>query len=113
MRYLLISSFLFLLLCSCAPQTWTRADTGDSQRERDLAACELEGRAEFTASLPREEDFEVRVVAYEESPSDLINEMEASAERAAERSYQGYFEKQVRRYIDECMPRKGYRLADQ
>ena len=88
-------------------------DTGDSQRERDLAACELEGRAEFTTSLPREEDFEVRVIAYEGGPSDLINEMESSAARASERTYQAYFERQVRRYIDECMPRKGYRLTDQ
>ncbi len=55
-----------MLVCAaCAPTTYTKPGISQSQSERDLEACRLEGEARTTEILPRFGDYRVEVSAFE------------------------------------------------
>lgn len=98
-----------MLLCAaCAPTTYSKPDTSQSQRERDLEACNLEGAARATEALPRAEDYRVDS-AFESGPYELETRMRFAAQDAAESEYREYLDEQIRAYLTPCMQRKGYR----
>ncbi len=100
---------LVLLCAACAPTTYLRPGTSES--ERDLEACRLESEARTTETLPRFLDYRVNVSAFESGPYELESRMRVAAEDAAENAYEGYFSEQVERYVAPCMQRKGYQLG--
>lgn len=104
-----LAGALLLLCAACAPTTYMRPGTSQSQGERDLEACRLEGLARVTETLPRVEDYRVEVSAFEPGPYDLESRMRFAAQDAAEGAYASYFDEQVRVYIAPCMQRKSYR----
>ncbi len=98
-----------MLVCAaCAPTTYTKPGSSQSQSERDLEVCRLEGAARVTEILPRFEDYRVEVSAFEPGPYALESEMRFAAQDAAESKHRAYFDEQVRAYIAPCMQRKGY-----
>ena len=98
-----------MFLCAaCAPTTYLRPDTSESRRERDLEACRLAGEARTTEVLPRIEDYNVNVSAFERGPYDLERRLRFAAQDAAASEYSNYFEEQAAAYIPGCMQRKGY-----
>ena len=101
-----------MLVCAaCAPTTYTKPGSSQSQSERDLGACRLEGEARTTETLPRAEDYRVEVSAFEPGPYGLERRMRFAAQDAAEGAYEAYFDEQVRAYVTPCMERKGYQLG--
>ncbi len=77
-----------MFLCAaCAPTTYSKPDTSQSQRERDLEACNLEGVARATETLPRAEDYRVDVSAFESGPYELETRMRFAAQDASESEY--------------------------
>lgn len=106
-----LAGALLLVCAACAPTTYTRPGTSQSQGERDLEACRLEGLARVTETLPRMEDYRVEVSAFEPGPYDLESRMRLAAQDAAEGAYQGFLDEQVRAHVAPCMQRKGYRLG--
>lgn len=102
---------LLCLLAACAPTTFTRPGTTESQGERDLGACRLEGAARVTETLPRFLDYRVDVSAFESGPYELESRMRFTAQDAARAEYDRYFGEQVEAYVAPCMQRKGYQLG--
>lgn len=102
---------LWCLLAACAPTTYTRPGTTESQRERDLGACRLEGAARATESLPRFLDYRVDVSAFERGPYELESRMRFAAKNAAKEAYRRYFDEQVSAYVAPCMQGRGYQLG--
>ncbi len=99
-----------MLVCAaCAPTTYTKPGSSQSQSERDLKVCRLEGAARVTETLPRFEDYRVEVSAFAPGPYALETRMRFAAQDAAESRYRAYFDEQVRAYVALCMERKGYR----
>lgn len=102
---------VLVLLSACAPTTYSRPGTGQSQAERDAEACRFEGMAYYTERLPRAEDYDVAVETFGNVPSDLRFDLERAAERAVRSEHESYFERQVNRYIPDCMSAKGYQTS--
>lgn len=98
-------------MVACAPTTYMRPGTSESQIERDQEACRLEGAARVTEALPRFVDYRVDVSAFEAGPYELERRMRFSAQDAAESAYQSYFDESVSAYVTPCMERKGYTLG--
>lgn len=109
--YRTFAGALLCLLAACAPTTYTRPGTTESQGERDLGACRLEGAARATESLPRFLDYRVDVSAFEPGPYELESRMRFAAQDAAGGAYQRYFDEQVGAYVAPCMQNKGYQLG--
>lgn len=99
---------LMLLFISCAPVIWSRSNTSESQRDRDLEACRLEGLAYYTEILPRVQDYDVILQDFENGPSDLYFRLLNAAERSVESTYDDYVRDNVSTYQTSCMQQKGY-----